>query len=183
MKRPDVDYTVVLIFPSFGAEREYAEGVVEAALEWLNTNKEEPGFRFAPQVSAHLEIVQDLDEARAKIAADERVAMVLVHGVEDEERDRLFRECADQDISRCSTIDDGGRKGPRRQGRRKRDWNVVIRKRDPNEIHAHRLAGETLTAPLDDQEAVGDRVGQLIAVLALGVMEHHWTRNPPHLFS
>ena len=51
-RRQEVDYTVVLTFPGFGEERENAEAVVEAALEWLNNNKEEPGFRFAPPVSA-----------------------------------------------------------------------------------------------------------------------------------
>jgi len=30
-----------------------------------------------------------------------------------------------------------------------------------------------------DEEELMDRVGQLIAVMALGVMEHHWTLNPP----
>ena len=35
--RQDVDYTVVLVFPGFGAERENAETIVESALHWLNT--------------------------------------------------------------------------------------------------------------------------------------------------
>jgi hypothetical protein len=42
---PEVDYTVILVFPGFGAERENAEAVVESALDWLNTTKIEPGFR------------------------------------------------------------------------------------------------------------------------------------------
>ena len=71
------DYTVVLVFPGFGDERENAETIVESALEWLNTFKDEPGFRFAQQVSAHLEIAQDADEARARIEMDDSVAIVL----------------------------------------------------------------------------------------------------------
>jgi hypothetical protein len=38
-----VEYTVILAFPGFGEERENAEEIVERALEWLNTNKDEPG--------------------------------------------------------------------------------------------------------------------------------------------
>ena len=56
----EADYTVVFIFPGYGPERENAEAIVESALEWLNNNKEEPGFRFAPSVSAHLQIVSDV---------------------------------------------------------------------------------------------------------------------------
>src|SRR5258708_33648682 len=56
-----MDYRVVLVFPGFGAEREQAETIVESALCWINTYRERPGFRFADQVSAHLELAQDAD--------------------------------------------------------------------------------------------------------------------------
>src|SRR5947208_13053305 len=101
----EVDYTVVLVFPGFGEERENAEAIVEAALEWLNNNKEEPGFRFAPPVSAHLEIVADADEARARIESDEGVAMVLLHGLDDDERDDMIRHCRARQIPACYTLD------------------------------------------------------------------------------
>jgi hypothetical protein len=45
-------------------------------------------------------------------------------------------------------------------------------------VPAHRLAAETLTAPVGEDEETQGRVGELIAVLALGVMEHHWRKNP-----
>jgi hypothetical protein len=61
---------------------------------------------------------------------------------------------------------------------------VVFRRRSPDdEPPAHRIFETTLSAPIDedDQEEMMDRVGQLIAVMALGVMEHHWRKNPPQL--
>src|SRR3954469_25921749 len=89
----EVEYTVILVFPGYGPERENAETIVEGALEWLNNNKEEPGFRFAPPVSAHLEIVSDADQARQRMEADPLVAMVILHDFSDEERDEMVRFC------------------------------------------------------------------------------------------
>jgi hypothetical protein len=167
-ENPDVDYTVILVFPGFGAERENAETIIENALEWLNTNKDEPGFRFAYPVSAHLERVSDADEARALIATDESVAMIIVHDLPDDERDDLVRYCGERNIPACITLDTPrphGKPGP---------WKVVFRKEPAEEVRAHRLSAETLTDPVEEDEDAGGRVGQLIAVLALGVMEHHW---------
>jgi hypothetical protein len=50
---------------------------------------------------------------------------------------------------------------------------------DKEEAPAHRICAETLTDPIEeeDEEDTGGRVGQLIAVLALGVMEHHWLKK------
>ena len=178
MKHPDVDYTVILVFPGFGAEREFAEDLIESALEWLNTYKDEPGMRFAPHVSAHLEIVQDADEARDRIASDPQVAMVIAHGLDEVERDALFWECEAQQIPRCTTVETAAsdRSEARTDPRRRRELKVVFRRRDPDEISAHTLSEETLTAPLDDEEAVADRIGQLITVLALGVMDADFRR-------
>jgi hypothetical protein len=175
-RRQEVDYTAVLVFPGFGQERENAETIVETALHWLNTNKDEPGFRFAPHVSAHLEIVQDADEARARIATDPGVAIVLMHDLPDDERDALVRHCEAREISRCYTED---AKRPAR--RRKGPWRIVLGRRSADEIPAHRLTGDTLTDPVGEDEQTGDRVGQLIAVLALGVMDHHFRKNPPRI--
>jgi hypothetical protein len=172
--RQDVDYTVVLVFPGFGTERENAETIVESALDWLNTNKDEPGFRFAAQVSAHLEIVADTDEARARITADASAAMVLLHDLPDDERDALVRHCAARHIAACYTLD-----VPRRAPRQKGPWQVVFRSKQADEVPAHKLVADTLTAPVGEDEETGARVGELIAVLALGVMEHHWRKNLP----
>jgi hypothetical protein len=170
----DVEYTVVLVFPGFGTERENAETIVESALEWLNNNREEPGFRFAPMVTAHLEIVQDADEARAAMEMDEMVAMVIMHDVPDDERDDLLRHCLAQKIGACYT-EDG-----RRPRRRKGPWQVVFRKKSEDDLPAHRIVAETLTAPVDEEdEETGERIGELIAVMALGVMGHHFDRRPP----
>src|SRR5215468_11614552 len=109
----DVEYSVVLVFPGFGPERENAEAIVEGALEWLNNNREEPGFRFAPTVTAHLEIVQDAGAAHAALEADERLAMVIVHDLPDDERDDLLRACLARKVGACYTMD--GRR-PRRKG-------------------------------------------------------------------
>ncbi len=54
---------------------------------------------------------------------------------------------------------------------------VSFRSRPADTPPAHTLAGETLTAPLAEDEATQARIGQAIAVLALGVMQHHW-RQP-----
>jgi hypothetical protein len=172
----EVDYTVVLVFPGFGEERDNAETIVESALEWLNTYKDEPGFRFAHHVSAHLEVVADADEARERMAADEGVATVILHGVGDDERDDLLRACLARHVGACYTVD-----VPRPAGPRKGPWKVVIRKEPARELPAHRLCAETLTAPVAEDEETGGRVGEVIAVLALGVMQYHWERNPPVL--
>jgi hypothetical protein len=175
-RRQDVEYTVILIFPGFGEERENAETIVESALHWLNHNKDEPGFRFAPPVSARLEIVADADEARARIEADEGVAMVLMHDLSDDERDALIRHCGARHIPTCFTQD-----GQRRARRRKGPWQIVFRKKSEDDLPAHRLLAATLTGPVGEDEETGARVGEVIAVLALGVMEHHWGKNPPYI--
>ncbi len=165
----EVEYTVILVFPGFGAERENAEMIVEGALEWLNNNKEEPGFRFAPPVSAHLEIVSGADEARERVEADPLVAMVIMHGFTDEEREEMIRFCGRRHIPTAYTVD-----APKRR-RRKGPWRIVFRNKPPeHEVPSHRLIASTLTAPVDEEdEETGDRIMQLIAVMALGVMEHH----------
>ena len=170
----EVDYTVVLVFPGFGAERESAEAVVESALDWLNTYKETPGFRFARPVSAHLEIVSDADEVRDRIEADESVAMILLHDLDDDERDALVRLCNARQVGACYTVD-----APRPRRPRKEPMKVVFRRKEPGEASAHTLCAETLTAPVGDDEDTQGRVGEVIAVLALGVMSYHWGRNPP----
>ncbi|HEX5270422.1 MAG TPA: hypothetical protein VFW33_08050 [Gemmataceae bacterium] len=170
----DVEYTVLLVFPGFGPERENAESVVESALDWLNNNREEPGFRFAPVVTAHLEVVQDADEARNAMEADEMVAMVIMHDLADDERDDLLRDCLARKVGACCTTDG------RRPRRRKGPWQLVFRKRDADDLPAHRIVAETLTAPVGEDEETGERVGELIAVMALGVMSHHFEKNPPH---
>jgi hypothetical protein len=169
----DVDYTVILVFPGYGDERENAESIVESALHWLNNNKDEPGFRFAYPVSAHLEIVPDTDEARARIETDESVAMLFLHDVTDDERDALLPECIARDIAVCVTVD-----APRRR-RRRGPWKVVFSSKPSDEPPVHRLVAATLTDPVAEDEEAGERVGEVIAVLALGVMAHHWEQNPP----
>jgi hypothetical protein len=171
---PEFEYTVILVFPGFGAEREYAETIVESALDWLNTHKEKPGFRFAPPVGAHLEIVPDADEARERIEGGEDMAMVMLHDLPDEERDALVRDCEARHISACITVD-----APRPRLRPKGPWKVVFRRRSDSELPAHQLCAETLTAPVEEDEEAGDRVGEVIAVLALGVMQHHWAKQQP----
>lgn len=170
---PEVDYTVLLVFPGYGTERENAESIVESALDWLNTHKEKPGFRFAGPVSAHLEVVADVEEARERIDSDEGVAMVLLHDVE-EERDDLLRDCRARHVSACCTVD-----APRHVGPHTEPWKMVIRQRAPEDVPAHRLAAGTLTDPLEDDDDTGGRVSEVIAVLALGVMEHHWRKTTP----
>ena len=170
----DVDYTVLLVFPGFGAERENAENLVEGALNWLNTNKDEPGFRFARPVTAHLEIVRDADEARDRIEADERVALVFLHDLPDDERVALARDCAARHIGVCYTVD-----APRRPGPRNEPFRFVLQSKPSKEPPAHRLNAETLTNPVEEDEETNGRIGEVIAVLALGVMQHHWEKNPP----
>ncbi len=175
MVRPqEIDYTVILVFPGFGDERENAESIVESALHWLNNNKDEPGFRFAPPVSAHLERVQDADEARALMASDENVAMVIVHDLPDDERDALVRQCYANNIGTCYTVD-ANQPARRRRG----PWQIVFRKKSGEDLPAHRLVAETLTAPVAEDEETGERIGEVIAVLALGIMGYHWEKEPP----
>ncbi len=186
MTRPkNVEYKVVLVFPGFGEERENAEQLIEEALQYLNTQKDEPGMRFARQVTARLEIVPDVEQAQAKLSTDDAVAMMILHDLPDDERIAFTRECAEQDVPVCHTTPapDLPESGPRAARAKRRDWQVVFRQRsEHDEPIAHKICETTLTAPLEgDPEALGDRVGQLIAVMALGVMEHHWTRNPPQL--
>lgn len=170
----EVDYTVLLVFPGFGTERENAEAVVESALDWLNTHKDKPGFRFAPPVSARLEIVAFADEALARVEDDEGVAMLLLHDLADDERDELLRLCEARDVGACYTVD-----VPRPRGRRKGPMKVVFRRAPRKGPPAHTLNAETLTAPVGDDEDTGARVSEVIAVLALGVMTYHWRKILP----
>jgi hypothetical protein len=174
------DYTVLLLFPGFGAERENAEQIIEAALEHLNTEKDEPGMRFAYPVFAALETIVDADEAWNRLDSDDSLAMMILHDMEEEERTALTRSCVARNVPVCHTI--AGCDRPPQSRRRSRDCNipVVFRKRTDNRPPAHTVADYTLTDSLDDDDEIGDRIGQLIAVMALGVMEHHWRQNPPH---
>jgi hypothetical protein len=180
----DIEYKVVLVFPGFGEERDNAEQIIEEALHYLNTQKDEPGMRFAQNVFAQLEIVMDADQAWSRLESDDDLAMLILHDLSDEEKEALTLESLSKEIPVCHTMipeydPDEERRPPRP---RKREWQVVIRKRkEDDEPPAHKIAETTLTAPLDgDPDEVGDRIGQLIAVMALGVMEHHWRRNPPN---
>lgn len=170
----EVEYTVVLVFPGFGTERESAETIVETALQWLNTNREEPGFRFAPTVSARLEIVADDEGARARIESDDDVAMVILHDLADGERDALIRYCKKRHIAACYTVD-----APRRTGSRKEPMKLVLRGKSVGGPSGHTITADTLTDPIGEDEDTGDRAGDLIAVMALGVMEHHWRMRHP----
>src|SRR5262245_61348869 len=100
----DVEYTVVLVIPGYGEERENAEAIVEQALEFLNTYRDEPGFRFAPYVTAHLEVVSDVEDALEKLRSDDSVAMMVLHGLPDDERLALTRECQGRDVEVCRTF-------------------------------------------------------------------------------
>jgi hypothetical protein len=169
----EVEYTIIMVFPGYGEERENAEMIVEAALEWLNNNKEEPGFRFAPPVSAHLEIVPDAEQARERMEADPLVAMVIMHDFDDAEREEMIQFCGRRHIPTAYTED------VPKPRRRKGPWRIIFRNKPPeHEVPSHRLIASTLTAPVDEEdEETGDRVMQLIAVMALGVMEHHFGKD------
>jgi hypothetical protein len=177
----NVEYKVVLVFPGFGEERENAAQIVEEALCYLNTQKDEPGMRFAQNVSAELEIVMDAEQAQDKLESDDDLAMMILHGLEDDEKFALTVQCAERGVLVCHTVE--ATEPPRHERRssrtRQRTWKLVFRKAEGNEPRAHKISETTLTAPLDgDPDEVMDRVGQVIAVLALGVMEHHWAQNP-----
>jgi hypothetical protein len=167
----EFEYTVLLVFPGYGTERENAEMIVEMALDWLNTHKETPGFRFAPPVGAHLELLNDAEDAQARIEEDDSVATVILHDIPDDERDALLRECHKREIGACYTVD-----APR-PGRTEGPMKLVIRKKVPGDIPAHRLCAETLTAPVEEDEDSSDRAGEVVAMLALGVMQHHWSKK------
>src|SRR5690242_307180 len=104
MNQEEAHYTVILVFPGFGSERENAESIVESAIDWLNTNKDEPGFRFAYPVFAQLEIVQNAGEARDRIEEDSSIAIVIIHDLDDEERNDLVRHCKSRNIGSCYTV-------------------------------------------------------------------------------
>ncbi len=174
----EVHYTVVLVFPGFGSERENAEEIVEAALEHLNIPNYEPGMRFAPHVRAHLEIVSHIEEAYEKLENDDSVATMIIHDLDDEEKTALTEECASRGVPVCHTIETGDR--PRRKQRgKKKSWTLRLSPKSENRPKAHQIADTTLTAPIEDEEEWQERVEELIIVLALGVMEHHWSRQPP----
>jgi hypothetical protein len=171
------------VFPGYGSERANAEEIIEAALDYLNTQKAEPGFRFAHEVFARLEIVPDVEQAQALLDSDDSVVMMILHGLEDEERIAFTIDCGERGVSVCRTVPAPDEPPPplRKAGERRR-WQIVFKERsdDDFEPRAHTISETTLTAPLEDEEEVViERVQQLIAVMALGVMEQHWKRKPP----
>jgi hypothetical protein len=176
----NVEYTVVLVFPGFGTERENAEQVVEEALQYLNTQKTEPGFRFASNVFARLEMVTDGEQAQARLRSDDNLAMMILHALPEDERAALTEECAEKGVPVCHTLDCADNPPKKRRSARgqRRQLQLVFRKATENEPRAHKIPETTLTAsPENDEEEWIDRIGQLIAVMALGVMEFHWTRH------
>jgi len=179
----EVEYTVVLVFPAWGSQRESAEQIVEEALAYLNVPRYQPGFRFSPEVRAHLEIVGTVEEALDKLEADDEVAMMILYDLDDEERRALMAECDARDVQMCVTTPAPDQpERPRRPRDKNRGWKFVLRKRPDNEPSAHSICETTLSAPLeDDEEMIVERVQQLIAVLALGVMQYHFGKRGPRL--
>src|SRR5205823_3757995 len=143
-------------------ERENAEQIVEEALHYLNTQKDEPGFRFAQHVSARLEIVMDAEQAEDRLQTDDDLAMMILHGLDDDEKMALTRACERKNVPVCHTVEgsDKPRKKPRRSSLGKRIMKVVFREKKDDGPRAHTILESTLTGPLedDDQEDLGDRV-------------------------
>jgi len=182
MSKPrNVKYKVVLVFPGFGEERDNAEQIVEEALHYLNTEKDEPGMRFAYQVSARLEIVPDAGQVQARLRTEDDLALLILHDLAEDEQAALLQECQERQVPVCITLPSpkNARRKPRPRRPRDRQLKVVFREHS-DEPPCHKVLDTTLTGPLDeDQDELMDRVGQMITVLALGVMEFHWRRNPP----
>src|SRR5207249_4313113 len=126
----NVEYKVVLVFPGFGAERESAEQVVEAALHYLNTEKDEPGMRFAANVTAQLEMVADAEQAYARLGTEDDLAMMILHDLPDDEKAALTEACAAKGVLVCHTVrtQEKTRKEPRSARGKQRQWKVVFRK-------------------------------------------------------
>jgi hypothetical protein len=180
-KSRNIEYKVVLVFPGFGEERENAEQIIEEALHYLNTEKDEPGMRFAYEVSARLEIVPDAEQVEARLRTEDDLALLILHDLAEDEQNALLKECEARQVPACITVPAGNqpRRKPRRRRLKDRILKVVFRERS-DEPRCHRILDTTLTGSLDDDpEELGDRVAQLITVMALGVMEFHWRRNPP----
>ena len=85
----------------------------------------------------------------------------------------MIRFCGRRHIPTAYTVD-----APRPR-RRKGPWRIVFGNKPPeHEVPSHQLVASTLTAPVDEEdEETGDRIMQLIAVMALGVMEHHFGKD------
>jgi hypothetical protein len=177
-----VEYTVLLVCGSWGDARANAEQIVEAAIQHLNTKKDKPGFRFAHNVFARLEMVGNAEQARTRLETDESLAALILHGLSDYDKMDLTEECARREIQVCHTVEPtfgaDDEPPPLRDG--KREWRLTFKKKEDNEPHAHTILESVLDAPLDDDEMeLQDRVWQVIAVLALSVMGFHWNRTPP----
>lgn len=173
-----VEYTVVLVFPGFGEERENAEQVVEGALEYLNIPHYEPGMRFAPHVRAHLEIVMGVQQALDLLEANDDIATMLIHDLDDDERMYLSEECASRGVTRVYSMESRGRPRKPRPKDPKGGISFQLRPRTGKGPHAHQIPDTTLTEPINNEEDWNQRVGQVIMVLALGVMEVHFNRHP-----
>ena len=180
-KSRNIEYKVVLVFPGFGEERDNAEQIVEEALHYLNTQKDEPGMRFAYNVSARLEIVPDAEQVQARLRTEDDLALLILHDLDAEEQAAFLKECQERQVPVCITVPapKNARRPPRSRRPKDRQLKVVFREHS-DEPPCHRILDTTLTAPLEgDEEELMDRIGQLITVMALGVMEFHWRRNPP----
>jgi hypothetical protein len=149
-----VEYTVLLVFPGFGDKRANAEQIVEEALHHLNTEKDEPGWRFAQNVTARLDIVPDADQARDRMQTDSDLAMMILHDLDEDERSELTQECAARGVVVCHTHDTEPNpdEEPRPRRARQRGWKVVFRKSRSDEPRAHQIPASTLTAPAEGDE-------------------------------
>lgn len=178
--REEIEYSVVLVSPGFGPERENAEQIVEEALNYLNTYRETPGLRFAPYVRANLEMATHLFELTERVESDDSLAMVILHEIPEEDSNDFIRACNAREVGVCRSVpaaeDDDDPKPLS-------EFQFVLRakKEGREEPSAHTIADSTLSAPLDESEMdkIRNRIQQLIAVMALGVMQCHWSRHPP----
>ncbi len=163
----DVQYTVVLVFPGFGEEREYAEQIVEGAIEHLNIPNYEPGFRFAPNVRAQLEVVGTTEQAYDKLESYDDLAMMILHDVEDDEKWALTAACEEKDVAVCHTFDAPER--PRKRRDKDKGWTFELRAKQDDRPSAHQIPARSLIAPpSEDEEEMSTRIWQVIAVLAMG---------------
>ncbi len=101
---------------------------------------------------------------------------MILHDLADDEKAALTEACAASHVPVCHTEDVAV---PRPRRKKKDGWTINFKKREKNELHAHRIVAGVLSDPIDDEDDWQDRVGQLIMVLALGVMENHFGWQTP----
>jgi len=180
-------YKVILLTaPSMAYPQiEHAQEVLNLALEALNSHELPPGMRFADNVTAELEVTNDLEQARNQVK-QKKTGLIIACGFAENAVRPLAELCRKHRLDFCHASE------PLPEERSSIEEQIATLGEDPHVMPVRFLTPEeaakkfpghsvdiaTLTDATDiSPEVIGDRVGKMIGIIGLGVMQSHHSKS------